>query len=36
MVSLARDLLRDPYWPLRAARRLKQEVSLPVQYQRAF
>lgn len=36
MVLLARELLRDPYWPLRAARRLKQEVSVPVQYQRAF
>lgn len=34
-VILARELLRDPYWPLRAARELGQEVSWPVQYLRA-
>jgi 2,4-dienoyl-CoA reductase-like NADH-dependent reductase (Old Yellow Enzyme family) len=34
-VFLARALLRDPYWPLHAAKELKAEVSWPVQYQRA-
>ena len=34
-VLLARELLRDPYWPLRAARELGQLVSWPVQYLRA-
>ena len=35
LVLLARELLRDPYWPLRAAEVLRQEISWPVQYQRA-
>src|SRR5437879_6226534 len=34
-VIIARQLLRDPYWPLRAARELGQAVSWPVQYLRA-
>jgi 2,4-dienoyl-CoA reductase-like NADH-dependent reductase (Old Yellow Enzyme family) len=34
-VFMAREFLRDPYWPLRAARELKQTISWPVQYQRA-
>jgi 2,4-dienoyl-CoA reductase-like NADH-dependent reductase (Old Yellow Enzyme family) len=34
-VLLAREMLRDPYWPLRAARELGQAVSWPVQYLRA-
>jgi 2,4-dienoyl-CoA reductase-like NADH-dependent reductase (Old Yellow Enzyme family) len=34
-VFLARELLRDPYWPLRAARELGQKMSWPVQYLRA-
>jgi 2,4-dienoyl-CoA reductase-like NADH-dependent reductase (Old Yellow Enzyme family) len=34
-VVIARELLRDPYWPLRAARELRQAVSWPVQYLRA-
>jgi len=32
---LARELLRDPYWPLRAARELGQSVAWPAQYLRA-
>ncbi|HEV2095270.1 MAG TPA: hypothetical protein VGQ82_02090 [Chthoniobacterales bacterium] len=36
IVFLARELLRDPYWPLHAARRLKQDFTVPVQYRRAF
>ena len=35
MVLLARELLRDPYWPLHAAKRLGAKVTWPVQYQRA-
>jgi 2,4-dienoyl-CoA reductase-like NADH-dependent reductase (Old Yellow Enzyme family) len=35
VVLLAREMLRDPYWPLRAARELKQEISWPAQYLRA-
>ncbi len=34
-VLLARELLRDPYWPLRAARELGQAVAWPAQYLRA-
>ena len=34
-VFIARELLRDPYWPLRAARELGQTISWPVQYLRA-
>jgi len=34
-VVLARELLRDPYWPLHAARALGVDVSWPVQYLRA-
>jgi 2,4-dienoyl-CoA reductase-like NADH-dependent reductase (Old Yellow Enzyme family) len=35
VVLLARELLRDPYWPLRAADALHQPASWPVQYERA-
>jgi len=35
VVSLAREFLRDPYWPLRAAEQLHQPASYPVQYERA-
>jgi 2,4-dienoyl-CoA reductase-like NADH-dependent reductase (Old Yellow Enzyme family) len=34
-VLLARELLRDPYWPLRAARELGHAAPWPVQYLRA-
>ncbi len=34
-VMMARELLRDPYWPLRAARELGQAVTWPAQYLRA-
>lgn len=34
-IFLARAMLRDPYWPLHAARNLGQDVAWPVQYQRA-
>jgi 2,4-dienoyl-CoA reductase-like NADH-dependent reductase (Old Yellow Enzyme family) len=35
LVLLAREMLRDPYWPLHAAQALGQTVSWPVQYLRA-
>ena len=35
MVLLARELLRDPHFPLRAAHQLGQEIKWPVQYERA-
>jgi 2,4-dienoyl-CoA reductase-like NADH-dependent reductase (Old Yellow Enzyme family) len=35
LVMLGREMLRDPYWPLHAARALGQTVSWPVQYLRA-
>jgi len=35
IVLLAREMLRDPYWPLRAARALGDDVAWPVQYLRA-
>lgn len=34
-VLLARELLRDPYWPLRAARELGHAATWPAQYLRA-
>jgi 2,4-dienoyl-CoA reductase-like NADH-dependent reductase (Old Yellow Enzyme family) len=34
-VMLAREMLRDPYFPLRAARELGQQVPWPAQYVRA-
>jgi 2,4-dienoyl-CoA reductase-like NADH-dependent reductase (Old Yellow Enzyme family) len=34
-VMLARQLLRDPYWPLHAAQALGHDVAWPPQYQRA-
>jgi 2,4-dienoyl-CoA reductase-like NADH-dependent reductase (Old Yellow Enzyme family) len=34
-VLLARELLRDPYWPLRAAGELGHQVPWPAQYLRA-
>jgi 2,4-dienoyl-CoA reductase-like NADH-dependent reductase (Old Yellow Enzyme family) len=34
-VIIAREFLRDPYWPLRAARELGEPISWPVQYLRA-
>jgi 2,4-dienoyl-CoA reductase-like NADH-dependent reductase (Old Yellow Enzyme family) len=35
LVLLARELLRDPYFPLRAAETLGVDVKWPVQYERA-
>jgi len=36
MVLLAREMLRDPYWPRRAAQVLGQKIKAPVQYERAW
>ena len=36
LVLLARQFLRDPYFPLHAARELDERVDSPVQYLRAF
>ncbi|MCG7336245.1 NADPH dehydrogenase NamA [Sporosarcina sp. ACRSM] len=36
MVLLARELLRDPYWPYTAARELEVEISTPQQYERGW
>jgi 2,4-dienoyl-CoA reductase-like NADH-dependent reductase (Old Yellow Enzyme family) len=36
MVFLARELLRDPQWVLRAAQRLHQPIPCPPQYHRAY
>ena len=35
LVALGRELLRNPYWPLQAAKTLGVEVAWPVQYERA-
>jgi len=35
VVLLARELLRNPYWPLQATHQLKAEQPWPVQYERA-
>lgn len=35
VILLARQFLRDPYWPLHAARALSATIAWPVQYQRA-
>ena len=35
VIILARQLLRDPYFPLHAARILGQEIEWPLQYERA-
>jgi 2,4-dienoyl-CoA reductase-like NADH-dependent reductase (Old Yellow Enzyme family) len=36
VVLLARELLRDPYWPRRAAQELGVKLKPPVQYERAW
>jgi 2,4-dienoyl-CoA reductase-like NADH-dependent reductase (Old Yellow Enzyme family) len=36
VVLLARQMLRDPYWPLHAAKALDDAAAVPVQYLRAF
>ena len=35
-ILLARELLREPYWPIKAALELGEEVNVPPQYERAY
>lgn len=35
LILLAREFLRDPYFPLHAARELGEDITWPVQYERA-
>jgi 2,4-dienoyl-CoA reductase-like NADH-dependent reductase (Old Yellow Enzyme family) len=35
IVLLAREMLRDPYWPLHASRALGTPLPMPAQYHRA-
>jgi 2,4-dienoyl-CoA reductase-like NADH-dependent reductase (Old Yellow Enzyme family) len=35
LVLMAREFLREPYWPLSAARELGYKISWPAQYLRA-
>ena len=35
LVFMGRELLRNPYWPLQAAKELKSDISWPTQYERA-
>jgi len=35
LIILAREFLRDPYFPLHAARELHEDISWPLQYERA-
>ena len=36
LVLLAREMLRDPYWPYHAARELGTKIEVPGQYQRGW
>ena len=36
LVFLGRELLRDPYWPVRAAKSLRTEIEPPKQYARGW
>lgn len=36
LVFLAREMLRDPYWPRRAAKALGEKIKAPVQYERGW
>jgi len=36
LVFLARAMLRDPYWPIHAARQLQQKAEIPPQYLRGY
>lgn len=34
-IFLGRELLRNPYWPLEAAKKLNQDIEWPYPYRRA-
>ena len=35
IIAIGRELLRNPYWPLQAARHLAEDIDWPIPYQRA-
>lgn len=35
-ILLARELLREPYWPIKAAQALGEKINVPPQYERAY
>ncbi|MBC7714360.1 MAG: NADH:flavin oxidoreductase/NADH oxidase [Rhizobacter sp.] len=36
VIIMAREFLREPYWPIRAAHELGDEIKVPAQYKRAY
>ncbi len=36
LIFLAREFLREPYWPMKAAQALGTRIAPPIQYERAF
>jgi 2,4-dienoyl-CoA reductase-like NADH-dependent reductase (Old Yellow Enzyme family) len=36
LIFLAREFLRDPYWPRRAAKQLGAQIKSPAQYERGW
>lgn len=36
LIFLARELLRDPYWPRTAAKELGADIEAPKQYERGW
>jgi 2,4-dienoyl-CoA reductase-like NADH-dependent reductase (Old Yellow Enzyme family) len=36
LILMAREFLREPYWPIKAAQELGVKIPVPVQYARAF
>ena len=36
LIVVAREFLREPYWPIKAAEALGAKPTIPVQYLRAF
>lgn len=36
LIFLGRELLRNPYWPYKAARELQTKITVPSQYEEAF
>jgi 2,4-dienoyl-CoA reductase-like NADH-dependent reductase (Old Yellow Enzyme family) len=36
LIFIAREMLRDPYWPRRAAKMLGEKIKAPLQYERAW
>lgn len=35
LIFLGRELLRNPYWPLQAAKALEEDITWPIQYERS-